>query len=59
MRRRPKSFEIDVLLNSPDSLARQRALIDAAKKGCFLEQTPGQANTIRHRLRTEEGFVEA
>lgn len=55
----PKSFEIDVLLTSPAPLEDQRALIDAARKGCFLEQTLGQANTIRHRLKTADGFVDA
>lgn len=54
----PKSFEIDVLLDSPDPIDDQLALIAAAKKGCFIEQTLGQANTIRHRLKTTEGFVE-
>ena len=55
----PKSFEIDVRLDSPNPLEEQRALIVAAKKGCFVEQTLGQANTIRHRLKTEAGFIEA
>ena len=54
----PKRFEIDVMLDSPDPLDRQRALIAAARKGCFVEQTLGQANTIRHRLRTPDGFIE-
>ncbi|MFQ6550057.1 OsmC-related (seleno)protein [Aestuariibius sp. 2305UL40-4] len=56
---RPKSFDIDVLLDSPDPLENQRALIEAAKKGCFLEQTLGQANTIRHRLKVDSGFIDA
>ena len=55
----PKSFEIDVLLDSPDPMDRQLALIAAAKKGCFVEQTLGTANTIRHRLKTPDGFVDA
>ncbi|MEM8856053.1 MAG: OsmC family protein [Pseudomonadota bacterium] len=54
----PKSFEIDVLLDSPDPIDAQRALIAAAKKGCFLEQTLGQANTIRHRLKVGDSFIE-
>lgn len=55
----PKSFEIDVRLDSPNSLEEQRALIAAAKKGCFVEQTLGQANTIQHRLMTPDGYVSA
>ncbi len=48
----PKSFEIDITVDSPSSLEAQVSLIAAAKKGCFLEQTLGQANVIRHRLST-------
>ncbi len=55
----PKSFEIDVLLDSPDPVEDQLALIEAAKKGCFIEQTLGRANTIRHRLNVGDGFVDA
>ena len=55
----PKSFEIDVLLDSPNALDEQLALIAAAKKGCFIEQTLGQSNRIRHRLKTPEGYVDA
>ena len=32
------------------------ALIAAAKKGCFIEQTLGRQNTIRHRMRTAQGW---
>lgn len=55
----PKSFEIDITLESPNPLNEQMALIAAAKKGCFVEQTLGQSNVIRHRLKTAEGFVSA
>ncbi|WP_068305123.1 OsmC family protein [Pararhodobacter sp. CCB-MM2] len=54
----PKSFEIDVLMESPNSKAEVTALIEAAKKGCFIEQTLGRGNTIRHRLKTPEGWVD-
>jgi len=53
----PKSFEIDVTMSSPNSIEEQRALIEAAKKGCFIEQTLGQSNAIRHRLKTSDGYV--
>lgn len=52
----PRSFEIDVLIDSPDDADKVEALIAAAKKGCFIEQTLGRQNTIRHRMRTTEGW---
>ena len=55
----PKSFEIDITVDSPNALDDQLALIAAAKKGCFVEQTLGQSNVIRHRLKTADGFVPA
>ncbi|MCW1932738.1 OsmC family protein [Pararhodobacter zhoushanensis] len=54
----PKSFEIDVLMESPNTQAEVAALIEAAKKGCFIEQTLGRTNPIRHRLKTEGGWVD-
>ncbi len=54
----PHSFEIDVLIDSDDTQDNVIALIDAAKKGCFLEQTLGRANTIRHRLKTADGWID-
>ena len=53
----PQSFEIDVYLESTSDLDRQVALLQAARKGCFIEQTLGQKNTINHRLRTPHGFL--
>ena len=54
----PKSFEIDVLLESPDETPAVVALIEAAKKGCFIEQSLGQSNTIRHRLKRGEDYID-
>ena len=54
----PKSFDIDVYLDSPNSIEDQIALIHAAQKGCFLEQTLGQSNKITHRLKTEDGYLQ-
>ncbi len=54
----PKGFEIDVLIDSPDPEDRVIALINAARKGCFIEQTLGQSNTIRHRMKTDAGWVD-
>ena len=54
----PNAFEIDVLIDSDDPREKVVALIEAAKKGCFLEQTLGRANTIRHRMKTESGWID-
>ena len=54
----PKAFDIDVLIESDDADEAVVALIHAAKKGCFIEQTLGQANHIRHRMKTATGWVD-
>ncbi len=54
----PRSFEIDVLIDSDDEQEKVRGLIETAKKGCFIEQTLGRANTIRHRIKTADGWEE-
>lgn len=53
----PKSFEIDVLIDSDAPLERQQDLVRAARKGCFIEQTLGQSNRITHRIRTADGWL--
>ena len=55
----PHSFEIDIFIDSDDPMDRQLELVAAAQKGCFLEQTLGQSNTITHRLKTADGWVDA
>ena len=54
----PHAFEIDVLIDSSDERSKVVALIEAAKKGCFLEQTLGRANTIRNRMKTPDGWMD-
>ena len=54
----PHSFDIDVMIDSNDEQDKVIALINAAKKGCFLEQTLGQANTIRHRMKVDDGWMD-
>jgi uncharacterized OsmC-like protein len=54
----PRAFEIDVLIDSPSDEAKIVELIGAAKKGCFIEQTLGRQNTIRHRMMTANGWKE-
>lgn len=54
----PRSFEIDVLIDSPDAFEDTVALVHAAQKGCFLEQTLGRQNTIRHRILRGTEYVD-
>lgn len=54
----PRGFEIDVSIDSPDADDKVAALIETAKKGCFIEQTLGRRNTIRHRMKTADGWQE-
>jgi uncharacterized OsmC-like protein len=53
----PESFDIDILLRSPSETKRQIELVNAAKKGCFIEQTLSVPNTITHRIKTDQGFI--
>lgn len=52
----PRSFEMDVFIESDDPLEKQEELVQKARRGCFIEQTLGQKNTIRHRIRTPDGW---
>ncbi len=53
----PRSFEVDLNIDSDAPLADQLALIDSARKGCFIEQTLGRSNTINHRLKQGDAWV--
>ncbi|MEM9640071.1 MAG: OsmC family protein [Pseudomonadota bacterium] len=53
----PKSFAIDIFIESAAPIEAQVALVNSARKGCFVEQTLGQANSITHRIRTADGFL--
>ena len=54
----PKSFETDVMIDSHDPIESVTRLVNAAKKGCFIEQTLGQGNVIRHRIKHEDGWLD-
>lgn len=54
----PRSFAIDIDIDSPAPEESVLDLISAARKGCFIEQTLGQKNIIRHRIKTEQGWRE-
>lgn len=55
----PVGFDLDVDIDSDEDLADIKRLLEAAKKGCFLEVTLGQANTIGHRLRVGDEWIDA
>lgn len=54
----PQLFEIDIDIESSAPAERVIELIETAKKGCFIEQTLGRENHIRHRMKTSNGWME-
>ncbi|MDJ0637337.1 MAG: OsmC family protein [Paracoccaceae bacterium] len=55
----PVGFGLDVSLDSDASAEDQRRLLDAAKKGCFLEQTLAKGLIVDHRLRINGSWEDA
>lgn len=55
----PVSFDMDVDIQSPASDADLRRLLEAAKKGCFLEQTLMQGLVVGHRLKLDGQWHDA
>jgi len=53
---RPDGIEVDVSIESPASEERIAALIAAARKGCFIEQTLSVPNVVTHRMMTPGGW---
>jgi len=54
----PVAFDLDVDFDSPAPDADQRRLLEAARKGCFIEQTLAQGVQVGHRLRLGDGWHE-
>ena len=54
----PIGFDLDINMTGPVSDEDKLRLLDAGCKGCFLEQTMGQVNTIKHRLLMNDEWVE-
>ncbi len=52
---RPRSFQIDIELDSDAEEDRVRELMDGARRACFVEATLAQKNEIRHTLRLNAG----
>lgn len=55
----PVGFSLDIDLDTTASVDDQLRLIAAAKKGCFIEQTLAQSNTVDHRLKVGDGWIDA
>lgn len=54
----PVRFSIDIEMASEAPLDDQKRLIEAAKKGCFVEQTLMRPNAVAHRLKADGGWIE-
>lgn len=54
----PKAFTLDIAMDTEASVEDQVRLLEAGKKGCFIEQTLCRENTIGHRLKTDAGWME-
>ncbi len=55
----PVGFSLDVDLDSSASDGDQRRLLDAAKAGCFIQQTLKRGIEVSHRLKTSNGWQDA
>lgn len=53
----PVGFNLDVDIDSDAEPHDLKRLLDAARKGCFLEATLDRANSITHRLRIDDEWV--
>jgi len=54
----PVNFLLDVDMDSDASLEDQTRLLEAAKKGCFIEATLANPIPVNHRIKQGEDFVE-
>lgn len=55
----PVGFDLDVTLDTDASADDQHRLLDAAKKGCFIEQTLAQGLIVGHRLKIDDAWQDA
>jgi len=55
----PVGFSLDVTLDTDASSQDQRRLLEAAKKGCFLEQTLAKGLIVDHRLNIDGAWEDA
>lgn len=55
----PVSFDLDIDFDSPASQDDQMRLMEAAKKGCFIETTLMKGISVGHRLRIDDAWHDA
>ncbi len=55
----PVGFSLDVDLDSDASQGEQRRLLNAAKTGCFIEQTLAKGLIVDHRLKVGDNWEQA
>lgn len=53
----PEGFDLDIEIDSDAPLEDIKGLLDAARKGCFLETTLAQSNTVGHRLKVGDEWI--
>ena len=54
----PLGFALDVQINADCSVEQRVALLNAARKGCFIEQSLTLGTQISHRLKTDDGWLD-
>ena len=54
----PEKLEMNIFIDSSESLERVKALVQASKKGCFIEQTLRKKNTINHKLKIQNKWLD-
>jgi uncharacterized OsmC-like protein len=56
---KPNAFELDIDLKTSASLEDQKRLLEAAKKGCFVEAALANPVAVIHRLKQGDTYVDA
>ena len=49
---------MNIYIDSPESIEKVKALVQASKKGCFIEQTLSKKNIINHKLKIEDKWLD-
>ena len=53
----PLGFQLDVDMDSDASFEEQSRLLEAAKKGCFIEATLANPIHVKHRIKSNGNFI--